>query len=69
MVLLLSYLFQILGTHALNIMGYGTWKNGQKYWIVKNSWGQKYGIEDGYVYMARGENSCGIEDEPIGILC
>ncbi|CAD5227746.1 unnamed protein product [Bursaphelenchus okinawaensis] len=59
----------ILGTHALNIVGYGTWEDGQKYWIVKNSWGQKYGIEDGYVYMARGENSCGIEDEPIGILC
>nr|ACH69776.1 cathepsin L-like cysteine proteinase [Bursaphelenchus xylophilus] len=59
----------ILGTHALNIMGYGTWEDGQKYWIVKNSWGPKYGIEDGYVYMARGENSCGIEDEPIGILC
>ncbi|VDK17553.1 unnamed protein product [Anisakis simplex] len=60
---------KIIGTHALNIVGYGTWKEtNEKYWIVKNSWGQNYGMENGYVYFARGINSCGIEDEPVGVL-
>nr|AAC48340.1 cathepsin L-like cysteine proteinase [Toxocara canis] len=60
---------KIIGTHSINIVGYGTWNaTNQKYWIVKNSWGQSYGIEDGYVYFARGINSCGIEDEPVGVL-
>jgi len=59
---------RILGTHALNIVGYGESEDGEKYWIVKNSWGKQWGIEDGYVYFARGVNACGIEDEPIGIL-
>uniref|UniRef100_A0A914E210 Uncharacterized protein n=1 Tax=Acrobeloides nanus TaxID=290746 RepID=A0A914E210_9BILA len=59
---------KILGTHALNIVGYGTSDAGEKYWIIKNSWGQNWGIEKGYYYMARGINSCGVEDEPIGLL-
>ncbi|KAI6238765.1 Cathepsin L-like cysteine proteinase [Aphelenchoides fujianensis] len=60
--------FDVLGLHALNIVGYGTSEDGEKYWIVKNSWGQNWGIEDGYIYFARGVNACGIEDEPIGLL-
>ncbi|KAH7725900.1 cathepsin L-like cysteine proteinase [Aphelenchoides avenae] len=60
--------FRVVGLHALMIVGYGTTDEGEKYWIVKNSWGQKWGIEDGYVYFARGINTCGIEDEPIGLL-
>jgi len=60
--------FNVLGLHALNIVGYGTSEEGEKYWIVKNSWGQKWGVEDGYVYFARGVNACGIEDEPVGLL-
>uniref|UniRef100_A0AC35FGT8 Peptidase C1A papain C-terminal domain-containing protein n=1 Tax=Panagrolaimus sp. PS1159 TaxID=55785 RepID=A0AC35FGT8_9BILA len=60
--------FDVLGLHALLAVGYGQTDDGEKYWIVKNSWGQKWGTENGYVYFARGKNACGIEDEPIGIL-
>jgi len=60
--------FRVLGLHALLIVGYDQTEEGEKYWIVKNSWGQSYGIENGYVRFARGINSCGIEDEPLGIL-
>ena len=29
------------------------------YWIVRNQWGNNWGM-NGYVYVAMGENTCGI---------
>jgi hypothetical protein len=49
-----------IGGHAIEIVGWGEEK-GKKYWIIKNSWGTKWG-RDGYFYMARGTNTCQIED-------
>ena len=41
--------------HAVLLVGYGP-----GYWLVKNSWGTKWG-DEGYIKIAKGENNCGID--------
>jgi len=56
-----------LGGHAIKIIGWGT-DSGEDYWIVANSWTDTWGGLDGYFWILRGANECGIEDNVVAGL-
>jgi hypothetical protein len=42
-----------MGTHAMEVVGFGETEQGLPYWILKNSWGSGYGVNGGYLLMTR----------------
>jgi cathepsin B len=55
---------QLLGGHAVELIGWGT-ESGEDYWLIKNSWNEQWG-HNGLFKIARGSNECGIEDSVSG---
>jgi len=52
--------------HSIILVGWGEdASNGSKYWIARNSYGNKFGM-DGDFYVARGSDDFGIESEQTG---
>ncbi|XP_062516614.1 pro-cathepsin H-like isoform X2 [Corticium candelabrum] len=45
--------------HAVLAVGYNVTEGGDKYWIIKNSWGTGFGM-NGYFWLKRGVNMCGV---------
>lgn len=53
-----------IANHEALIVGYGEDKRLGRYWLLKNSWGNKWG-DKGYFKVERGTNMCSIALRPI----
>jgi len=49
--------------HCVLAVGYNTQAN-PPYWIVRNSWGTSWGVENGFIYLQYGTNTCELAFEP-----
>jgi cathepsin F len=53
--------------HGVTLVGYGESPYGQKYWIIRNTWGPYWG-EGGYFRIVRGRGLCGINQYVISAI-
>jgi len=52
----------LLGGHAVKMIGWGVDNStNTPYWLIANSWTSSWGGLNGYFWMLRGQNECGIE--------
>jgi len=54
---------EALGGHCVKLRGWGV-MNNTPYWIINNSWTTSWGNQ-GMIYILRGNDECGIEDDAI----
>ncbi|XP_063377909.1 procathepsin L-like [Cydia fagiglandana] len=52
--------------HEVTLVGYGE-KDGESYWIIRNSYGPYWGI-DGYIHISTRDNNCGVMTEPTYVV-
>ncbi len=52
--------------HAVTAIGWGE-QDGQKYWVIKNSWGDEWG-ENGYFKMKRGTDDVATESMAVSAI-
>ncbi len=57
----------VMGGHAVKLIGWGTTDAGEDYWVLANQWNRSWG-DDGYFMIRRGTNECGIEAEVVAGL-
>ncbi|ESR57903.1 Cathepsin B-like protease 2 [Citrus sinensis] len=57
----------VMGGHAVKLIGWGTSDDGEDYWILANQWNRSWGA-DGYFKIKRGSNECGIEEDVVAGL-
>jgi len=53
--------------HCVQLVGWDTYTDGTPYWIIRNSWGTSWGI-NGFIYVERGQDLCGVAEEPTYIV-
>jgi len=49
--------------HSVILVGWGV-EDGEKYWLLKNSWGNNFGVE-GVIKVIRGDNHLSMESIPV----
>nr|DAD32875.1 TPA_asm: hypothetical protein HUJ06_011726 [Nelumbo nucifera] len=57
----------VMGGHAVKLIGWGTTDDGEDYWLLANQWNRSWG-DDGYFMIRRGTNECGIEEDVVAGL-
>ena len=50
-------------SHVVVLTGFGVSNSGTPYWVVRNSWGPKWGVYGGYFFIERNVNMCGVADK------